>query len=904
MEVSNRGKTYKMAIGFMILCFIMSTLPLPLSSQEKKFIFTDNLVPESVNAEESTERSDKVIIGAVLLGLIKSDASAVSKKVNYFANRKGTTIGVYSEGSFSVPVDTEGESSLVFFTPCFIASESGEKNDIYYAGLTVGGKETNVTVFSEEEFQSQVGKIGSRLKLPEGLIEKFIVEAEAEFQERDSFYVLHISDGAVELAMKFLDQIRSSALREKIKTMAQNNQLKVVAEPAYSPDSIIINSERNQVRERARAILSQLFIVEGFNASDVSGALKAFDLFWENSDEFDIDEIDAEILDPRIKDIFITLNHKLSTQAGNEAGIVFAKKAYTDYIDVSNVDLDDCGEVIEDIGNTASKLFLDEINEHNEKIGVVPVNTRDLKVDIEFMGMSPEDGFVAVDGTISTVKAEVDPKTSRVKIVLNDNFVKVMYLLIQNGLKTGKGDINDLIILQKFMGSDNRYKNPFMGNLYRSILYSAFLHERGHIYINDIGRVMFQGDERLARGKRGRKFLYVNLLATMYFWIGIIEGVGDHRISTRLKHFMKEYPEIFEGLTREERKKMGNHLEELNLDFGIRRGAWLNDLPRGERSLPQGAPDPEEILLIDTQELTTPGEAYSELAKMSDFVSREGLKEALDGIKESRLDWCLSVLVDDLALVERKMVNGDVKYKTVPVDPGQARTVDSIFAENEAVNNGVIDIDLKGNIREAIDTKWPVFLADLLSENIKPTKGAKTPTRKLLYIDTGWLPDSQKPFMMKLIQSMDHLEKFGIIVERGEGDEGAEKLKKRMEKEDIQERDVVVVGDTRIRRLKNLKPILAEKEIDIDKAFFFGIDTKNISNESYIRFMEILSVAMQIALDDRIILKIENFQALHPNIGITVENRRTLVLEPSMERLNLDDIKRIYDAQLDVLLSV
>jgi hypothetical protein len=293
MKMFNRGKTYKIATGFVVLCFIMSALPLPIGSQEEANILTDHIVPEYITANEplvSAERSDKVIIGAVLLGLVKSDDAVVSEKANYLTNQSETAIGVYFEGSFSVPMSIDGESSLILFTPCFMSREGGEKNSIYYAALTTGGGDTKVTVFSEEELKNQAGKIESQLKLTKGLFDKFMLEAKDEFRERDSFYVLHISDDAVKLGMKFLDEVRCNALRKKIKEMAKRNQLKVVAEPAYSPNSIIINSGETRVKERAWAILSQLFVSEGFNTSDILGILQAFNLFWQNGAEFDIDE--------------------------------------------------------------------------------------------------------------------------------------------------------------------------------------------------------------------------------------------------------------------------------------------------------------------------------------------------------------------------------------------------------------------------------------------------------------------------------------------------------------------------------------------------------------------------------------------------------------------------------------
>lgn len=110
---------------------------------------------------------------------------------------------------------------------------------------------------------------------------------------------------------------------------------------------------------------------------------------------------------------------------------------------------------------------------------------------------------------------------------------------------------------------------------------------------------------------------------------------------------------------------------------------------------------------------------------------------------------------------------------------------------------------------------------------------------------------------------------------------------------------VVLASEDTIAR-DEFAPIRAKDNSDTDKAFFVGVDASELKDDSYIRLMEILTMAVRMALGQEPISDIRD----HPWIKMppeNIKNIRTVIFTLRAEKIDFRDLVKIYDAQKQIL---
>jgi len=81
---------------------------------------------------------------------------------------------------------------------------------------------------------------------------------------------------------------------------------------------------------------------------------------------------------------------------------------------------------------------------------------------------------------------------------------------------------------------------------------------RGHFPINEWGFAIFSPSEYHAQAERGRRRLFVNLVAMTYYWVAFVERKLD--IRERARQLIRENPEIYRGLSEAERASIPSYI--------------------------------------------------------------------------------------------------------------------------------------------------------------------------------------------------------------------------------------------------------------------------------------------------------------------------------------------------------
>jgi hypothetical protein len=149
-------------------------------------------------------------------------------------------------------------------------------------------------------------------------------------------------------------------------------------------------------------------------------------------------------------------------------------------------------------------------------------------------------------------------------IVANDTFVKAMHVLNERGMHSMTFGL--VYEFPKENESRLNFKPSVTSDLYSSILYSLAIHTlRGHFPLNGLGVPVFRPDEFVAQGERGHKYLYINMMAMMFYWIIVVE---QHRYPVaRADTFIRLYPHVFRSMTDEQRRRFPGDLQEFCLNL-------------------------------------------------------------------------------------------------------------------------------------------------------------------------------------------------------------------------------------------------------------------------------------------------------------------------------------------------
>ena len=102
--------------------------------------------------------------------------------------------------------------------------------------------------------------------------------------------------------------------------------------------------------------------------------------------------------------------------------------------------------------------------------------------------------------------------------------------------------------------------------------------------------------------------------------------------------------------------------------------------------------------------------------------------------------------------------------------------------------------------------------------------------------------------------------------------------------------NVVVLAAKDTIRSKEFAAIRASGDNDTDKAFVVGVDPKELTDASYVRLMEMLTLTMRMAFGQK------PFSA-HPDITVGRVNARLYIFIPKASPVDFEYVKKLYTAQ-------
>ena len=889
------------------------------------------------------ELSDRGMLEFVVMSAIKKDPSLFIEDNrptrNMFSRlAAGKTVEALFSNAEKLDLDIgskfgEKNISAVYVVPCYV-----DKVPYYVQLLSYNDDSCKISMFSSKEFQGYMSELVRDGFLPSDSAKKMLEGLES-FAATDATYASFIdsTDESVRSVEVFLELIGAAKISSSLKERVGAGDVILSKEPVMFPGSILVG-EDTDTQARALSILKSVLVDHGVDPHAAEKAFSGFWGLWEQKNEgiFDIDEVD-----PNLKIMMREIESGIDDQASNEGGIEFRSKAYESTPDLEGYELEDCLETIRDI-----KMVFRKVAEHDmsdklkpyyemykynlqierlvkeeafEKAAMLRDRIRALEERLGINDENREETAAEYKGVFDSMPG-INPNSIRIEdisrlilptdivmpdgiVKINQNFVKLMYKISRKGLKLDNGDI----ILKTSEGEED------MGNLYYSILYALAIHTlRGHFPMDEDGMVNYNSDEYESQGERGNSHIYVNLLAMSYYWIELVER---HKYpESRLEVFMEKYPHVFRKLTAEQKKTLPGHLLDLCADLIDRKASPL-PLPvvktvanakNVENIVKESHPDASSNEGGQAMEGQSKGERYGDLAaRVFRAISfdQKGLFEYdifddFKGITPEKVSGTLDFLreIGLIILTGSKDAEGGRIARGIPVSLEDKLAVCDILEKEEDVQK------IKAQVYEVVDTRWPTAVIDALVDGKYPKALAdpKKGEKAVLALEMDWIPDEQRSFILPLIQE---LEKLGPdspieVVRKKPGEtaaEFAERIVKMTEDGKVKPENVVVLASESTINLDEFSSIRASDDRDKKKAFMAGVNPGNLTGDSYIRIMEMISMAMRMAAWQ------DPLSSHSSKIELEFKNNRIVTFIPKIEPIDIMGLKRIYEAQLRIL---
>ncbi|MBU1488147.1 hypothetical protein KKH56_08905 [bacterium] len=181
--------------------------------------------------------------------------------------------------------------------------------------------------------------------------------------------VCDLTDDRVALGLEFLERINAEKLKGRLGALTAAGKLIVTKGPALASGGISVSREED-TRSGARSILRQLIssVDEGAAVSLKGDFMVAFAGFLDNKGSF------GPAGFPRDFELLILSVEARLGVASNESGLKFPPEAFTEMLDVSDVDLKDCREDIaliklcfEEVGFCVQSDYFTSISEEQRE---------------------------------------------------------------------------------------------------------------------------------------------------------------------------------------------------------------------------------------------------------------------------------------------------------------------------------------------------------------------------------------------------------------------------------------------------------------------------------------------------------------------------------------------------------
>ena len=203
---------------------------------------------------------------------------------------------------------------------------------------------------------------------------------------------------------------------------------------------------------------------------------------------------------------------------------------------------------------------------------------------------------------------------------------------------------------------------------------------------------------------------------------------------------------------------------------------------------------------------------------------------------------------------------------------------------------------LRGLVVNITDPVWAGAFMDSVKRNAATTAGEGR--RTIIAVDTSWMPAMQEGLVFPLVQALSDIGgKTPFTVVHGAGADLAAKINSACEKEGAPLGNVVVLAAKETIRKKEFAAIRAKDDNDKDKAFVVGVDPGALSDTSYIRLLEMLTLAVRLSFGLKPL-------SWHPEITVGRVNSRLYIFIPKPSPVDFESVKRIYTTQRKTLTTM
>jgi hypothetical protein len=352
--------------------------------------------------------------------------------------------------------------------------------------------------------------------------------------------------------------------------MIKSRKIFLLDEACLTSDNIIGILHDPDSKVVARSLLSKiLYLRTSLEAYQIEKVLSCFDVFCDDSVLFNPGDKGSEI-NVLIGSFELELNSEF-----NEGGLCFDQTAHTFLPDIRSVSLEDCKKlgVISDIRKVfyqAAQTLRKRYNKHGK------IWRRIFSVK-DFPGVGNNLVVEKLsDGVFPTAAARADGT-----IAVNENFVKVMYLLAESGLREQSCNFENIFSDDYKFYREVDKKYTLSGNLYYSILYSIALHEMlGHFKVVDGSVVFAPGEDGATHAMRGERRKYINVIAISFFWLVVMDAGGGRIDEDSVRRFFNCNKQLVTAFSAEEVTAIINAV--LKLSIVLNNSVLYQKVPKEE----------------------------------------------------------------------------------------------------------------------------------------------------------------------------------------------------------------------------------------------------------------------------------------------------------------------------------
>ena len=768
---------------------------------------------------------------------------------NIGSNENGTNIFTDFAGSKIIFLNVTVNKDLMFFE----VKLNGELYYMYLSGYSTD--KVSVLVQSRDEFFKALNSLEQDGLLSFDNINEFGKSVDAE---DNAIYLLDDTSSAYNLALDFLGKIGAFHLRKNLKLKMEKGSIYAANGVAFMYDKGSLVIDKNKSKEyMAWSIVDQMIhsIDPQIFTLVWNDLREAFYAYAAEKDTFSINRY------PLLGEVIIKIEHDLG-RASNEGFMNFDIVTHKKVIDPGKIASSHRQLIKDKIRKIFNEIAIEEAQTYSryfKAFKILPTSVPGSKSKLNFEKLSERILPVAQANANGT-------------ITINEKFVDAMAYLYQEGFDRNKGNV-----LYDFYGSEKWTKSL---SLFDSIIYSVAIHEiRGHFKFEN-NKFMFNPDEKFAQAQRGLGHVYPNILSMMYFWFAICE-FGYNLYEDRIELFMKEYPELFELLSREEKAhlprdliKMHDNLFDDHFDLN-----WITSV---------AIPEPGIILL----RLRTSGRSLTVEELIGKFKESSGGVSSRDYLIKN-----LNLLVE-LGLVEvvpqEKDSKGNEKYRAVTMTTNNFIDIEKIFEDN-IEDSEKLKTEIFSKVLEEGENLWATALISLVRQARRDRIDAKSEKLVLIY-DNNWVPKGQRN--LKVFQQLESsvlkaIEKEGNVeVVKASASGVVGEIRKRR---DVPLKNFIVVADKAVFQDPELAIMLPRDKKDKDRLFCVAVDGNKLSDDTYVQLIEIFNMVFKSFIGRGIYKGHPGIEQVARVVG------KYYLLIPRGQELGIEKIRDIYMKQTDFL---